>query len=105
MVDSSTSLTLNAEAPAPYVHLDNRALVLCNGSSCVILPSARFPWVRETFALIASERRATRTQGDHVLGGFATDEGIVLFAGERDSLVSVVVSRDAFATLRERISA
>jgi hypothetical protein len=43
MVDSSTSLTLNAEAPAPYVHLDNRALVLCNGRGCVILPSARFP--------------------------------------------------------------
>src|SRR3954453_2887205 len=101
MVDSSTSLTLDAEAPRPYVHLDNRALVLCNGSDCVIPPSARFPWVRETFALIADERRATRTQGDHVPGGFFAAGGVVLFAGGRDAITSVRLAAGAFATLRE----
>jgi hypothetical protein len=105
MVDSSTSLTLDAAAPAPYAHLDNRALVLCNGTGCVILPSARFPWVRETFALIADERRATRTQGDHVLGGFHADGGVVLFAGGREAILSVRVTADAFRTLRERLAA
>jgi hypothetical protein len=105
MVDSSTSLTLEARAPAPYVHLDNRALVLCNGSDCVVLPSARFPWVRDTFALIADERRATRTQGEHVLGGFVDGGGVVLFAGGRDAITSVRVEAGAFATLRERLAA
>ena len=105
MVDSSTSLTLDAAAPGPYVHLDSRALVLCNGSACVILPAARFPWVREAFALIANEERATRTQGDAVLGGFVTDDGVVLFAGGREAIISVRLAADAFRTLRERIAA
>jgi hypothetical protein len=105
MVDSSTSLTLDAAAPAPYVHVDNRALVICNGSACVILPSARFPRVRETFALIADERRATRMEGDHVLGGFVDDGGVVLFAGGREEIVSVRLEAGAFAALRERLAA
>ena len=105
MVDSSTSLTLDAALAAPYVHLDSRALVLCNGSACVILPAARFPWVREAFTLIDDERRATRTQGDHVLGGFVTDDGVVLFAGGREAIISVRLGADAFGTLRESIAA
>ena len=106
MVDSSTSLTLDAEAPAPYVHLDNRALVLCNGSSCVMLPSARFPRVRETFALIADEQRATRMEGDHVLGGFVDGGGgVVIFAGGREAIISLRLEAGAFAALRERLAA
>ena len=105
MVDSSTSLTLDAVAPAPYVHLDNRALVLCSGGGCVMLPAARFPWVRETFALIAGERRATRQQGEHVLGGFVTGDGIVLFAGGRDALISLRLAAEDFRALREQIAA
>jgi hypothetical protein len=103
MVDSSTSLTLDAVVPAPYVHLDNRAIVLCTGDRCVTLPAARFPWVRETFGLIATERRATRTQGDHILGGFATSDGVVVFAGARDAIVSVRLAADAFRALHEHL--
>jgi hypothetical protein len=103
MVDSSTSLTLDAVIPAPYVHIDNRALVLCTGERCVTLPAARFPWVRETFGLIATERRATRTQGDHILGGFAAGDGVVLFAGARDTVVSVRLAADAFRALHEQL--
>jgi hypothetical protein len=103
MVDSSTSLTLDAVVPAPYVHLDNRALLLCNGDRCMMLPAARFPWVRETFGLIATERRATRMQGDHILGGFAAGDGVVLFAGARDALVSVRLAADAFRALHEQL--
>jgi hypothetical protein len=103
MVDSSTSLTLDAVVPAPYVHLDNRALVLCSGGSCVLLPAAQFRWARETFGLIATERRATRTQGEHILGGFAAEDGVVLFAGARDALVSVRLAADAFRALHEQL--
>ena len=46
MVDGSTSLTLGATAPEPYVHLDSRALVLCNGTGCLMLPAAQFRWAR-----------------------------------------------------------
>ena len=105
MIDSSTSLTLNAALVAPYVHLDSRALVLCDGARGAVLSAARFRWIGETFARIATEDRATRTQGDHVLGGFTTEDGVVLYAGEPDALVSVRVTHEAFATLRERMAA
>ena len=105
MVDSATSLTLDAAPAAPYVHLDSRALVLSDGARGVVISAARFRWIGETFARIATESRATRTQGDHVLGGFTTEDDVVLYAGQQDGLVSVRHSHDAFATLRERIAA
>jgi hypothetical protein len=100
MVDSSTSLTVAATTPEPYVHLDNRGLVISNGPRCVMVPASSFRFAAETFALIADERRATRHQHDHILGGYADGDDVVLFGGRRDDLVSVRLSRAAFDELR-----
>jgi len=104
MLDISTSLTLPAARPEPYLHLDNRALLICNGSRCVMIPAGRFPWVVETFNLVADERRATRRQGDHALGGFLTTDAVVLFAGYRESLISVTLEPSAFDRLRQTLA-
>ncbi len=99
MIDAKTSLTLAALRPEPYIHLDNRGMVLCNGPRCVMIPAGRFPWVADTLALLGEEDRATRTQGDHVLGGYATEDAIVVYAGYREDLISVGLAPAAFRIL------
>ena len=39
-------LTVPARLPAPYVHADNRGLVLCNGPQCVYIPASQLRAVR-----------------------------------------------------------
>jgi hypothetical protein len=104
MTDAPTSLTVAAHRPEPYVHLDNRGLMLCNGMQCVLLPAANLRWAAETFDLIADERRATRAQGNHVVGGFVNDGSIVLFAGTREDIISVGLPRAGFEELRRAIT-
>jgi hypothetical protein len=104
MIETSTPLTLAARTPEPYVHLDNRGMVLCNGPRCVMIAAGRFPWVAETLELIAAERRATRTQGDHVLGGYAGDDAVTLYAGHREQLISVGLEPAAFDALRRTLA-
>jgi hypothetical protein len=100
MIDSSTSLTVAASTPEPYVHLDSRGLVISNGPRCVLVPSSGFRFAAETLDIIADEGRATRMQHDRLLGGYAVGQGVVLFGGMRDDLVSVRLDRDAFDRLR-----
>ena len=104
MIESSTSLTLAARTPPPYVHLDNRGLVLCNGPRSVLIAAARYPWLAETLEVIAAERRATRTQGDHVLGGYVDGDEVTLYAGFREDLISLAVERAAFDALRKALA-
>jgi hypothetical protein len=104
MIDSSTSLTVAASTPEPYVHLDNRGLVISNGPRCVMMPAASFRFAAETLELIAAERRATRNQHDHILGGFQAGDDVVLFGGQRDDLVSVRLPRAAFDELCRAMS-
>jgi hypothetical protein len=104
MIDASTSLTVAARTPEPYVHLDNRGLVISNGSRCVMVPAASFRFAAETLEVIAAEDRATRNQHDHILGGYVAGDGVVLFAGPRDDLVSVSLPRGAFDELRRAIA-
>ena len=104
MLDATTSLTVQARVPNPYVHVDNRGIVICNGPRCVMIAAARFPWVAETLELIAAERRATRTQGDHVLGGYAGDDAVTLYAGHREHLISVGLEPAALDALRETLA-
>src|SRR5215210_6025212 len=99
MIDASTSLTVAARAPEPYVHLDNRGLVISNGTRCVMVPAASFRFASETLEVIAVEKRATRNQHDHILGGYVTGGEVVLFCGLRDDLVSVSLTRGAFDEL------
>jgi hypothetical protein len=104
MIDSSTFLTVAASAPEPYVHLDNRGLVISNGPRCVMVPAASFRFAAETFDVIAAEHRATRNQHDHILGGYLSGDEVVLFGGLRNDLVSVSLPRAAFDELRRAMS-
>jgi hypothetical protein len=96
-------LTVSARLPAPYVHADNRGMVLCNGPQCVFIAASQLRACAETFELIASEGRATRGQGGHVVGGYKSDGSVVLYAGTQDVLLSVQLSDGDFGALREAI--
>jgi hypothetical protein len=98
-------ITVGAKLPAPYVHADNRGLVLCNGPQCVFIAASQLRSCAETFAIIAEEGRATRSQAQHVVGGYKTDGEIVIYAGTQDGLLSVTVSEADFASIREAIVA
>jgi hypothetical protein len=99
------ALHLPAAAPSAYVHVDNRALVLCNGQRGVLINRAQGRWLHEALEIIADEQRATRTQQQHAFGGFVTDTGaVVLFAGTHDDLVSVELSAASFAALRDEFA-
>ena len=104
MPDSSTSLTLAASTPDPYVHVDNRGLVMSNGPRCVMVPAASFRFAAETLEVIAAEDRATRNQHDHIFGGYVAGDGVVLFGGVRDDLISVTLPRAAFDELRRAMA-
>jgi hypothetical protein len=104
MIDSSTSFTVAARAPEPYVHLDSRGLVISNGPRCVMVPAASFRFAAETLELIATEQRATRNQHDHILGGYLAGDEVVLFGGRRDDLITVRLARAAFDELRRAMA-
>ena len=81
MLDATTSLTVQARLPNPYVHVDNRGLILCNGPRCVCVPASQLRTCAETFEIIATEKRATRSQGPHLVGGYIEGGYVVLYAG------------------------
>jgi hypothetical protein len=99
-LDSSSSVTVRARTPEPYVHLDTRGLILCNGPRCVCVPGAQLRNVAETFEIIADESRATRASGPHVIGGYVDGDKVTLYAGTTDDLVSVGLNRIDFDELR-----
>ena len=81
MLDATTSLTVQARLPNPYIHVDNRGLILCNGPRCVSVPASQLRTCAETFEIIANEKRATRSQGPHLVGGYIEGGYVVLYAG------------------------
>src|SRR3954451_10736749 len=99
-LDSSSWVTVGARIPDPYVHLDNRGLILCNGTRCVSIPASQLRTVAETFEVIADEHRATRTSGPHLVGGYVAGDAVTLYAGTTDDLASVTLSRIDFDELR-----
>src|SRR4051795_1071992 len=96
-------LTVPARLPAPYVHADNRGLVLCNGQQCVFIAASQLRQCAETFAIIESEGRATRSQAQHVVGGYKLDGQVVLYAGTHDALLSVTITEADFPAVPEAI--
>ena len=100
MLDPTTSLTVQARVPNPYVHVDNCGLILCNGLRCVCVPASQLRTCAETFEIIAAEKRATRTQGPHMVGGYIDGGYVVLYAGTVDDLVSVSLNSSEFDSLR-----
>src|ERR671911_112658 len=99
MLDSTSSLTVHARLPNPYVHVDNRGMILCNGPRCVSIPASGLRACAETFEIIAAEKRATRTQGQHLVGGY-----VVVYAGTQDDLVSVSLNTSEFDSLRQALA-
>ena len=97
-------VTVVATEVAPFVHVDERAMVLCDGRHTVVLDAARLRWASETLEVLADEGRATRTQHTHTLGGFRTpDDQVVLYAVSEQTAVSLSVSAEDFQTLRSRL--
>ena len=47
MAGFEAPLQLTTTVPGPYVHVDNRALVLHDGRHCVMYGRASFPWLAE----------------------------------------------------------
>lgn len=97
-------ITVAAKAPDPYIHADNRGLVLCNGYQSVFIAASQLRSCAETFTIIAEEGRATRSQAQHVVGGFKTGSDVVIYAGTQDQLLSVTVSEADFRSIREAIT-
>jgi hypothetical protein len=104
MLGSDTPLHLNARAVDPYVHLDNRALVIYDGFRGVMFPSAMLGWVRETVKLLAEEKRATRRQGDLVLGGVVSEDGtVVIYGGQAESMASLQIDVSTLGQMYEAL--
>ena len=100
MLDAMTSLTVQARVPNPYVHVDNRGLIWCNGPRCVCVPASQLRTCAETFEIIASEKRATRVQGPHLVGGYIDGGYVVLYAGTVDVSRPVSLNSGEFDALR-----
>ena len=58
----------------------------------------------EAFAIIAEDKRATRSSGPHVVGGYLDGGDVILYAGTNDDLVSVSVSSAEFDSLRRALA-
>jgi hypothetical protein len=98
------TLSLPAEMAAPYVYVDNRALVISNGQHGVIFNRQQGRWLAEGLQIIADERRASRILQHRLFGGWMEDDGaVILFAGTHDDMVSVRLTREAFAALRAEL--
>jgi hypothetical protein len=97
--------TVPGQVVDPYVHLDNRGLVMFDGRRCAMFPVATLNWVAETFQILADEKRATRRQGDHILGGFVAEDGVhaTIYGGLTDNLATLQVTVDSLRALHGQI--
>jgi hypothetical protein len=98
-------LTVPARSPKPYLHLDNRGLVLFDGGKCVMLPGAMLGWVRETIELLLEEKRATRHRGDLFLGGMVDEESqtVTLYGGPGEDMATIEMGVDALGAVRDQL--
>jgi hypothetical protein len=98
-------MTVPARSPSPYVHFDNRGLVLFDGRKCVIFAEAMMGWVRETLELLLEEKRATRHRGDLFLGGMLSDDGqtVTLYGGPATGMATLELGVDTLGAVRDRL--
>ena len=89
----------------PYLHLDNRGLVVFDGRRAVLIAGPAMLFAAETIKVLLDEKRATRRQGDTVFGGFVGDDGrtATIFAGPPEDLATLQTDTEALALLAERL--
>ena len=105
MAAFESPLQLATVAPDPYIHLDNRALIVHDGRHCVMYSQSSFRWLAETLRVLIEERRATRQQSAQVFGGFLHDDGrATLYAGSVHHLVTTSLSAADLEALHQRLS-
>ena len=103
MLAGDKPLTVAARPVGPYLHADNRGLVIFDGGRCVLLPATMLPWVAETLGILLEEKRATRHRGDINLGGFIAEDGATatLYAGPASDMATLQVPVDVLQSLRD----
>ena len=101
----SEPLTVTGSPVEPYLHIDNRGMVVWDGHRGVVLAGAMMGWVRETIELLLDEKRATRHRGDHYLGGWVDEAArmVTLYAGPADAPVSLRIGLDVLNGLRDQL--
>ena len=105
MAAFETPLQLATVAPDPYIHVDNRAVIVHDGRHCVMYGQSSFRWLAETLRVLLEERRATRQQSAQVFGGFLDQEGrATLYAGTVHHLLTTTLSAEDLTTLHTRLS-
>jgi hypothetical protein len=105
MLANDKPLTVTARSVEPYLHLDNRGLVIFDGRHCVVFPGQTLGWVRETMQILRDEKRATRRHGDFVLGGFASDDEstVTLYGGPAEHMATLAVDFGTLGQLYEQL--
>lgn len=105
--DAALGLTISGGVPAPFLHVDNRSVMLCSGGRAVGFSlSSAGRWLEETLMIILDEGRATRTQGERVLGGFLSEDRqtATVYGGSRVDLIVVTVARDELEALQAAVT-
>ena len=105
MLAGDSSITIAGRGVGPYLHADNRGLVIFDGGRCVLVPATMLPWVAETIGILLDEKRATRHRGDVNFGGFVADDGasVTLYAGPAADMATLQVPVEALASLRDQL--
>jgi hypothetical protein len=102
------SATFAASPSEPFVHVDERAVVFCAGTTAVQFERARRRWVHETLEILLTEGRATRTHGVHTLGGFLDAGGatatLYAFTNQQDAGLALSMPRERVARLRDALA-
>jgi hypothetical protein len=105
MLANDATITVSAAPVGPYLHADNRGLVVFDGRRCILIPATTLPWVAETVGVLLDEKRATRHHGTINFGG-SIDEGgqtATVYAGPADNMATLQVTVEALGQLRDAL--
>lgn len=106
MLPNDPPITIAARSVEPYVHADNRGLVVFDGRRCVVVPAQTLPWVAETLGILLDEKRATRHHGAINMGGWVAEDGqtATLYLGPAEDMATLQVGVDALAQIRDGLA-
>lgn len=102
-MSTEDSFTIGAQSVAPYVHVDSRSAVICDGRHTVIVPRPRLAIFAETLRVLLTEGRATRGQNEFTCGGFTAGDDVVLYVSDARAALSVRVAAADVQALHDRL--